>query len=248
MSFSFVRFHCCQINPFCFLILKKQLNMDKRMPFLGLVSILILLVNLHQNVTPYSLENCEIHDNAENETKVLCYHRNLSEVPAHLPSKVVFLDLSENRIASLRKNSFSNLIHLHVLNISQNQIHHIEEGAFVNTCHLEILNLTGNQLHLISSPMFAGLRNLTILLLGNNQIDKIETSAFVHLEKLKVIDLSSNRLHALNAMDAIFNMESLEKLHIKDNNLQNFSTKEIISGTILSPVVAVTKTSSDGHQ
>ncbi|XP_062826520.1 leucine-rich repeat and immunoglobulin-like domain-containing nogo receptor-interacting protein 2 [Anolis carolinensis] len=206
MSFSFVRFHCCQINPFCFLILKKQLNMDKRMPFLGLVSILILLVNLHQNVTPYSLENCEIHDNAENETKVLCYHRNLSEVPAHLPSKVVFLDLSENRIASLRKNSFSNLIHLHVLNISQNQIHHIEEGAFVNTCHLEILNLTGNQLHLISSPMFAGLRNLTILLLGNNQIDKIETSAFVHLEKLK------------------------------------------ISGTILSPVVAVTKTSSDGHQ
>uniref|UniRef100_A0ABM5FLT2 TIR domain-containing protein n=1 Tax=Pogona vitticeps TaxID=103695 RepID=A0ABM5FLT2_9SAUR len=196
---------------------------------LSLVSVLLILFNQDQKVTPYSLDNCEVHGNLRNRTKVLCYNRNLNEVPAHLPSKVFLLDLSGNNITYLGKNAFRNLNHLQVLNVSQNKIVHIEKGAFMSTNHLEILNLTANQLRLLSRSTLDGLTKLTVLLLRHNQIDRIESSAFAHLQNLKVIDLSSNQLHTLNAVHAVFNVKSLEELHIADNGLQNVTTEEITS-------------------
>nr|XP_028573411.1 LOW QUALITY PROTEIN: toll-like receptor 13 [Podarcis muralis] len=196
---------------------------------LRLLSTLFLFFSQNQRVTPYSFEKCEVHEVLGNRTKVLCYNRNLKNVPAHLPGKVDALDLSENKIRSLWRTDFRNLGHLQVLNISQNKIEHIEGGAFIHTSYLEFLNLTANRLTLLSSSMFDGLTNLTVLMLGSNQILKIEPYAFAHLEKLKVIDLSSNRLYTMNAMHAVFKVESLQELHIKDNDLQNFSTKQIIS-------------------
>ncbi|KAF7249275.1 Toll-like receptor 13 [Varanus komodoensis] len=197
--------------------------------FLQFVTVLLFLFNQDQKASSYSLKNCEVHGLLTNRTKVLCYDRQLTHVPAYLPSKLFFLDVSQNNITSLRKSDFTEMSNLHILNVSQNKIGHIEEGAFVHTSRMEILNLTTNQLHHLTSFMFDGLFNLTVLLLGNNQISRIEPSAFAHLEKLKVIDLSSNQLYTMNAVHAVFEVESLEELHIKDNGLQNLSTTEIIS-------------------
>ncbi|XP_062979561.1 toll-like receptor 13 [Elgaria multicarinata webbii] len=198
-----------------------------------LVSVLLLLFSQGQKVSLYSFENCEVHGLLGNRTKVLCYKRNLTEVPTHLPSELVSLDLSENAITSLGKRGFGSLSSLQVLNVSKNRIAHIEEGAFARTGQLEVLNLTANRLVLLSSSMFDGLMNLTTLLLGHNQICRIEPSAFTRLEKLKVIDLSSNRLHAMNTIQPVFNVETLEELHIQDNHLQNFSTAEIVRVPVL---------------
>uniref|UniRef100_A0A8C0H4X2 TIR domain-containing protein n=1 Tax=Chelonoidis abingdonii TaxID=106734 RepID=A0A8C0H4X2_CHEAB len=182
-----------------------------------------------QGVAPYSLQNCVVHGKWSKMIKVLCYRQNLSQVPCHLPWNVSSLDLSENRIASLRQSDFSKLTLLQFLNISQNQIHLIEEGTFTHTSSLKILNLTSNQLRVLSSSMFDGLGNLTVLLLRKNNIDRIDPSAFAHLMKLKVIDLSSNKLHSLNALDVVFKVKSLEKLHIRENNITNFTTKDIVN-------------------
>uniref|UniRef100_A0A670JE25 non-specific serine/threonine protein kinase n=1 Tax=Podarcis muralis TaxID=64176 RepID=A0A670JE25_PODMU len=154
---------------------------------LRLLSTLFLFFSQNQRVTPYSFEKCEVHEVLGNRTKVLCYNRNLKNVPAHLPGKVDALDLSENKIRSLWRTDFRNLGHLQVLNISQNKIEHIEGGAFIHTSYLEFLNLTANRLTLLSSSMFDGLTNLTVLMLGSNQILKIEPYAFAHLEKLKEV-------------------------------------------------------------
>ncbi|XP_070592846.1 toll-like receptor 13 [Erythrolamprus reginae] len=189
----------------------------------------LFVFNQDQTVTSYTFNKCEIHNAFGNKTKVLCYNQKLLEVPTYLPSKLVFLDLSQNSIPSLEKNDFKNFSHLQALNISQNNISKIEDGAFIHTSHLEFLNLSANQLQLLSSSMFDGLMNLTTLLLASNKIYRINSSAFANLENLKVIDLSSNKLYTLSAMHAVFNMRSLRELHIKDNGLQNFSTKEIIS-------------------
>uniref|UniRef100_A0A8D2LBL1 Uncharacterized protein n=1 Tax=Varanus komodoensis TaxID=61221 RepID=A0A8D2LBL1_VARKO len=167
-------------------------NGDKRM-FLQFVTVLLFLFNQDQKASSYSLKNCEVHGLLTNRTKVLCYDRQLTHVPAYLPSKLFFLDVSQNNITSLRKSDFTEMSNLHILNVSQNKIGHIEEG-----------------LHHLTSFM-------------------IEPSAFAHLEKLKVIDLSSNQLYTMNAVHAVFEVESLEELHIKDNGLQNLSTTEIIS-------------------
>ncbi|XP_050818531.1 toll-like receptor 13 [Gopherus flavomarginatus] len=198
------------------------------MLFLQLFSALIFF-SQGQGVAPYSLQNCVVHGKWSKMIKVLCYHQNLSQVPCHLPWNVSSLDLSENRIASLRQSDFSKLSLLQFLNVSQNQIHLIEGGTFTHTSSLKILNLTSNQLRVLSSSMFDGLGNLTILLLRKNNIDRIEPSAFAHLMKLKVIDLSSNKLHSLNALDVVFKVKSLEELHIRENNITNFTTKDIVN-------------------
>uniref|UniRef100_A0A670XW07 TIR domain-containing protein n=1 Tax=Pseudonaja textilis TaxID=8673 RepID=A0A670XW07_PSETE len=193
------------------------------------LSMWLFVFNQDQTVTSYTFNKCEIHNTFGNKTKVLCYNQNLLEVPTYLPTKLVFLDLSQNSIQSLEKNDFKNFSCLQALNISQNNINKIEDGAFIHTSHLEFLNLSVNQLQFLSSSMFDGLMNLTTLLLARNKISKINPSAFANLENLKVIDLSSNKLYTLNAMHAVFNMGSLRELHIKDNGLANFSTKEITS-------------------
>ncbi|KAM6473004.1 uncharacterized protein PHA67_005986 [Liasis olivaceus] len=197
--------------------------------FLTVLSMWLLVFNQDQIVTSYTFDNCEVHEIFQNKTKVLCYNQHLSEVPTYLPTKLVFLDLSQNSIPSLGKNDFKNFNCLQALNISQNKIWKIEDGVFIHTSHLEFLNLTANQLQRLSSSMFDGLMNLTTLLLASNKIYRIDPSAFANLGKLKVIDLSSNRLYTLNAMHAVFNVESLKELHIKDNHLQDFSTKDIIN-------------------
>ncbi|XP_026541051.1 toll-like receptor 13 [Notechis scutatus] len=189
----------------------------------------LFVFNQDQTVTSYTFNKCEIHNTFGNKIKVLCYNQNLLEVPTYLPTKLVFLDLSQNSIQSLEKNDFKNFSCLQALNISQNNIDKIEDGAFIHTSHLDFLNLSVNQLQFLSSSMFDGLMNLTTLLLARNKIYRINPSAFANLENLKVIDLSSNKLYTLNAMHAVFNMGSLRELHIKDNGLENFSTKEITS-------------------
>uniref|UniRef100_A0A8C3FLI3 Uncharacterized protein n=1 Tax=Chrysemys picta bellii TaxID=8478 RepID=A0A8C3FLI3_CHRPI len=98
-----------------------------------------------------------------------------------------------------------------ILNVSQNQIHLIAEGTFTHTSSLKILNLTSNQLRVLSSSMFDGLGNLTVLLLRKNNIDRIEPSAF---------------LRSLNALDVVFKVKSLEELHIRENNITHFTTKD----------------------
>ncbi|XP_019334134.1 toll-like receptor 13 [Alligator mississippiensis] len=194
---------------------------------LGLLPVL-LFFSQDLQVAPYSYENCLVHGNLGRRMKMLCYQRNLSQVPAHLPSNIKSLDLCQNRIARLRQNDFKNMSLLQMLNVSQNQINVIEEGTFIHTGSLEFLNFTSNQLRSLSSSTFHGLVNLTVLLLRKNNIDRIELSTFDHLIKLKVIDLTSNKLHFVKALDAMFKVKSLEILQISENNITNFTTKDIV--------------------
>ncbi|XP_067422924.1 toll-like receptor 13 [Emydura macquarii macquarii] len=189
----------------------------------------LIFFSQDRRVASYSLQNCTVHGKWGKMMKVLCYHENLSQVPSHLPTNVSILDLCENQIASLRQNDFRNLNLLQVLNVSQNQIHLIEEGTFTHTSNLKLLNLTSNQLKILSSSMFDGLGNLTVLLLKKNNIDRIEPSAFAPLMKLKVIDLTSNKLHSLSALNVVFKVKSLEELHIRENKITNFTTKDIVN-------------------
>uniref|UniRef100_A0A7M4FVI4 Toll-like receptor 13 n=1 Tax=Crocodylus porosus TaxID=8502 RepID=A0A7M4FVI4_CROPO len=207
-------------------LLKQALQLGE-MFLLGLLPVL-LFFSQDLQVAPYSYENCLVHGNLGGRMKMLCYQRNLSQVPAHLPSNIKSLDLSENQIARLRQNDFKNMSLLQMLNVSQNQINVIEEGTFIHTGSLDFLNLSSNQLRNLSSSTFDGLVNLTVLLLRKNNIDRIELSTFDHLIKLKVIDLTSNKLHFVKALHAVFKVNSLEMLQISENNITNFTTKDIV--------------------
>uniref|UniRef100_A0A8C8RMN1 Uncharacterized protein n=1 Tax=Pelusios castaneus TaxID=367368 RepID=A0A8C8RMN1_9SAUR len=162
----------------------------------------LIFFSQDQGVAPYSLQNCVVHGKWSIGMKVLCYGKNLSEVPSHLPTSVNSLDLCKNRILKLRESDFRNLSLLQFLNVSQNQIHLIEDGTFTHASNLKLLNLTSN--------------NLT-------------PSAFAPLMKLKVIDLTSNKLYSLTALGVVFKVKTLEELYIRENKITNFTTKDIVN-------------------
>uniref|UniRef100_A0A8D2LCF1 TIR domain-containing protein n=1 Tax=Varanus komodoensis TaxID=61221 RepID=A0A8D2LCF1_VARKO len=165
------------------------------MMFLQFVTVLLFLFNQDQKASSYSLKNCEVHGLLTNRTKVLCYDRQLTHVPAYLPSKLFFLDVSQNNITSLRKSDFTEMSNLHILNVSQNKIGHIEEGAFVHTSRMEILNLTTNQLiepsafNLSTTEIISVLVRLRELDASHNPISLIDI-ATPALQSLLSLDVS----------------------------------------------------------
>lgn len=193
---------------------------------------LILLSVPAQRVACFSLQGCQVQGVWGNDMKVLCYLVGLSRVPWSLPVMVVNLDLSQNRFSNLQANEFQNLSRLQVLNVSQNKISTIESHTFSNQGQLEVLNLTNNRLTDLSSSMFTGLSSLITLLLSHNSITNIEPHAFSIMKNVRMIDLASNKLQTLDSMHAVFMLRTLDSLHIGNNGLHHFLTKDL-SGTLM---------------
>ncbi|XP_038651502.1 toll-like receptor 22 [Scyliorhinus canicula] len=195
--------------------------------------LLLVLISFHGDsglrVMSFSLHDCQVHGSllVGPNLKVLCYRMNLVKVPRYIPAATKYLDLAENRIASLQKPSFDHLLQLQNLNISQNSIRDIAEGTFGRTNNLSYLDLSYNQLTALTKGMLSGLGNLTKCLLNNNLIQSIEPDAFASLVNVKLINLNSNRLHRLEEMSGVFNAIAAKTLHIGDNGLVHFSTQNI---------------------
>ncbi|XP_069507503.1 toll-like receptor 13 [Ambystoma mexicanum] len=195
------------------------------------VSRLAVALLIIQGAACYSLKECVVHGLGGHQVKLLCYQMGLLHVPSLLPSwlpgTVTNMDVSRNRISCLQQSDFQNLSALQLLNVSQNEIRTIESHTFANQRHLELLNLTTNALTILAESMFTGLGNLTILLLRDNNITTIEATAFAGLQNLRTIDLGSNKLHTLDAFGAVFEVRTLEHLHIGDNGLHYFLTSDL---------------------
>ena len=63
------------------------------------------------------------------------------------------LDLSQNSLASIPTNAFSQLISLEVLRLDNNRLNVLEDQAFGGLVHLKTLSLANNQLGMVSYKM-----------------------------------------------------------------------------------------------
>lgn len=163
---------------------------------------------------------------------------NITTVPQDLPDSLIELDLSANRIESISKNDFSNLINLQFLRIQgncprcknapypcvpcKNGSIEIHPQAFDSLSKLQVLQLAGNSLQAIESSWFKNLTNLSDLFLSFNfLINAIADGNFlVYLPRLERLDLSYNfELQAypktLTLSEHFSKLESLHTLHIE---------------------------------
>lgn len=105
------------------------------------------------------------------------------------------LDLSNNRLEKVEKNTFQQLNSLKVLNLSRNWIEWIEPGSFgFHLMNLTQLDLSENRLRCIDVGLLEDLNKLEVLDVSRNKIEEIESDAFRDLSNLKELDLSENRL------------------------------------------------------
>ncbi|KJH50739.1 leucine Rich repeat-containing domain protein [Dictyocaulus viviparus] len=134
-------------------------------------------------------------------------------------TSLVELDLSGNRISSLRSGVFDISPGLRELSLNDNDIATIEDGTFSKLTSLKKLMLNGNQISTITKNMFSGLDSLEVLSLQNNQITRIDWSAFANLKQLRTLDLGTN--HITNV--ELRGLENLQKLFLNNNSLDSLN-------------------------
>nr|XP_055026482.1 toll-like receptor 4 [Misgurnus anguillicaudatus] len=125
-----------------------------------------------------------------------CMGRNLSYLPASIPSSVQTLDFSFNVLRYLRKTVFPLFSFLQVLDLSRCNIIHIENDSFDNVKNLTALILTGNPVTYYGLECFNILHNLQQLVL----VDVGLTSLQFHmnnLTKLQELKVGTNNLQSM---------------------------------------------------
>ena len=133
--------------------------------------------SLKKLVIEYGIESIEekFLQQCENLEYFKLIHTNVENVP-HLFDKnlkLVYLDLSYNKIKTLSDN------------------------IFINQQKLEVLYLFRNQIYFLFPQTFKVLKNLRYLSLAHNRIQSLEPLWFESLENLKFLHLRYNRISSL---------------------------------------------------
>jgi len=114
-----------------------------------------------------------------------------------LSPKVIYLDLSGNKIAHLEQVSFPSGSSLKILKLSGNPIKKISPTDFVNTPRLTRLNLKSCELRQLWNSTESTLHSLKVLSylnLANNKIKNLSLKDFRYIEYVQTLVLSGNPL------------------------------------------------------
>ncbi|XP_064540040.1 insulin-like growth factor-binding protein complex acid labile subunit [Drosophila montana] len=136
-----------------------------------------------------------------------------------------FLNLSHNELDALRPQVFGSamgqLVALQQLDLSGNNIRLLFDNQFRMLGKLQLLDISHNSISSLSAGHFAGLQSLRKLYLQSNDILEIKPETFAALEDLDTLDLSHNNLEYLD--EKAFGsraMSRLRKLNLNANSLK----------------------------
>lgn len=123
-----------------------------------------------------------------------CNHRHLHEVPQSIGKYVTKVDLSDNAITHITKESFQKLQNLTKINLNHNakQQHrnenkngmNITDGAFLGLRNLTVLLLEDNQLYTMPAGLPESLKELSLIQNNIFQVTKNNTSGLKNLDRL----------------------------------------------------------------
>ncbi|XP_011868550.1 PREDICTED: slit homolog 1 protein-like [Vollenhovia emeryi] len=130
------------------------------------------------------------------------------------------LDLSNNGLTSpwVKRDTFSQLVHLVVLDLSFNALTKIDASVFKGLGSLQILKLEHNNIDTLVDGCFASLVNLHSLTLSHNKIVRFEPVHTIGLGALGQLFLDSNRLRVLHR-HVFANLTNLQDLSLSGNAL-----------------------------
>jgi Leucine-rich repeat (LRR) protein len=193
-----------------------DINQVEFKTFIDLNSLKYLNLDSNQIST---LKNVQFYSNLEVISLRFNLLTNLNEINS---SSLKYLNVSNNRLQEIDlKNAF--LPNLEYLDLSQNRLISIKNESFLNMDKLKHLNLSNNKLDLESEfnnvSYFHGKSLLETLDLSFNEIKYLDSNlTFQYLNSLKYLNLSNNKLNSLNAYVFGF-LYNLSDLHLASNNI-----------------------------
>ena len=165
--------------------------------------------------TPCSFPSSSIACKIWNYTNIDCSRRALVCIPPlrHYTT-LQLLDLSDNKVSVLSRDSFSGLINLRTLDLSSNNVSAINGDTFIQLNLLQTLDLSHNSLKSLPDDVFSGLQNLTSLYLNDNPYFSIRNGIFTELGKLQTLDLSRTILVFTSDSPPLQDLHSLRTLSL----------------------------------
>ena len=130
------------------------------------------------------------------------------------------LDLSSNQLTSswINKNTFKGLIRLVFLNLSKNKITKLEPEMFSDLNALHLLNLRYNLLESLDADTFSLMNNLHSLFLSHNKIKYLDAYSLNGLGVMSLLSIDNNVLAGVHP-EAFRNCSSLQDLNLNGNEL-----------------------------
>ncbi|XP_037870420.1 uncharacterized protein LOC101742788 [Bombyx mori] len=152
----------------------------------------------------------------------LCARAGLSSIPPRLDPTTQLLDLSENRLPTLRDDVFASagLLNLQRLYLPSCSVRTIRQYAFRALVNLVELDLSRNRLDSVPSHTFDSIPELRELKLSGNPIAKILDESFTSLPHLVRLSLSSCKVAEIELRGFTGLESSLEYLELSRNKLQ----------------------------
>jgi len=152
-------------------------------------------------------------------------------------TELISLDMKFNELRTIDLGAFNGLTKLRELSMKGNKISDILPGTFENMSSLEYLDLSYNKIKHLNGAMFSGLgafnglTKLTQLSMQRNKISDILPGTFEDMSSLEYLDLSYNRIKHLDS--AVFSGLGTFNGHTKLTQLLIMRNKitEIMPGT-----------------
>lgn len=139
---------------------------------------------------------------------------------------LVELDLSFNNLEELHQHTFSELHSLKTLKLSNNKLDILEPGLLKATKFLKNLFLDNNQLVNFPVTAFAETIGLEYLAVSNNYIYSLQEDEMSHLPQLRVLLLDGNVISSIHSA-ALSGATSLDNLDLSDNNFTMVPTTSL---------------------
>jgi insulin-like growth factor-binding protein complex acid labile subunit len=131
------------------------------------------------------------------------------------------LDLSMNKIHTIKNGSFDYFSNLEDLNLASNYLSRLDDSLFVQLYSLKILNLSSNYLVYIHKDLFQSLKKLIELDISHNSIKFIESESFLGLTSLEILNIHSHSSELKLNNITLKGLISIKKMYFSDILLSN---------------------------
>lgn len=165
--------------------------------------------------------------NPNDEYEIIFMRSNPKILPNELFTKIPKLVGLEAQFCSLTQlpdGLFEPAGHLRKIDLKENQIEEIRKDSFKGLFNLSIIDLHRNKIQFIHHEAFYWLPELMHVRLGSNQIYSIDKHIFSRQTKLKTIDLSGNLITGRFELVVYL----VNKLDISNNLIRNVSIEATV--------------------
>lgn len=163
----------------------------------------------------------DIFSNLIHLEKLLANHGKLKTIPQNMFSntKLIYLDLSYNRIDQIEIIGKIGAKNLHALLLSNNNITTINGTTFNDLRQLTVLDLSYNNLQILKHESFDKLLNLRNLSLAYTNLFKFEFGMLAGCHQLESLNISGNHINQIDITFESMVFRELKRIDINFNDV-----------------------------